>query len=209
VFEKLLSFIDYIIPGTNNIKQELLRMRPYIKDLRAQLVDYSSNEIDIFSLVQAERNFSKRFEKQVKAHFNSIYHEPLIAYFYKELRFSKYAALYASTVQNEFFYIIGPEWTTIYVDTHLLGMFSKEGLLYAKRKGRLVARVNNLDRSSMPVIVGDREVASIQNVLETDKYNPRMFEYVNVNTKAEELTLIALAIFLTVDKTKDLKKVKA
>ena len=94
------------------------------------------------------------------------------------------------------------------MDTHLLGMYSNEGLLYAKRKGRLVARVNNQGSASMPVIIGDREVASIANVLKTDKFNPRMFEYVDIRSKAEELTLLALAILITVLKTSDLKKIK-
>lgn len=208
MLDKVISLIDYIIPGTNNIKQELLKMRPQIKDLRDQLVDYNSNEIDIFSVVQSSRTMSKRYDKMVKAHFNSIYHEPLIAYIYKEFKFSKYAGIYASTKSNEYFYIIGPERTTIYVDTHLLGYFTTDGLLYAKKRGHLEARVNHFGSSIMPVIIRDREVASLVNPIKTEKYNPRMFEYLDIKQKSEELALIALSILVLVNMTRGIKKLR-
>ena len=94
------------------------------------------------------------------------------------------------------------------MDTHLLGYFTADGLLYSKKRGHLHARVNHLGSTVMPVVIRDREVASLVNPIKTEKYNPRMFEYLNIEQKSEELTLIALSILVLVNMTKEIKKLK-
>lgn len=132
----------------------------------------------------------------------------MISYSYREFPgISKRRVLYANTNQHEFFYLIKDNSVQIYVDQYFLGTLDVKGLLRGKNKRRLIARINDLDRPMMPIIVGDKETAILSDPLNKEKFNPRAFEFIiSEMSHADFLITLALSIYTLVDKTKAIKK---
>ena len=74
-------------------------------------------------------------------------------------------------------------------------MLKENGGLYGGRRNRLLARINRDDELKLhPIVVGDKEVASVQNPNKTDKHNPRAFQFLQPMENKEEKMFMALAI---------------
>lgn len=206
----MLRLLDLIFSGGYDPKKEILELRAGIQELSEKLINWEETEIDLLSLNQVERTFSKRFASTVSGILNSIYHEHMIAYSYREFPSRKNRkVLYATTKKHEFFYIISDSDVQIYVDQFFLGYMTPQGLLYGKKKKRLIGRINDIDRRLKPIVIGDKEVAAVLDPLDHDKYNPRAFEYISSKiSHADFLITLAFTIYVIVDRTKELKKFK-
>ncbi len=206
----MLRLLDLIFSGGHDPKKEILELRAGIENLSEQLIKWDESEIELLSLNQVERNISKRFANTVSGIFDSIYHEHMVAYAYREFSgFAKRKALYATTKTHEFFYLIKDDSIQIYVDQFFLGYMNSQGLLYGKNKKRLIARINDIDKSIKPIIVGDKEIAALVDPIDNDKFNPRAFEYINSKISHPDfLITMAIVIYILVDKTKEIKKLK-
>lgn len=204
----MLRFLDLIFSGGYDPKKEILELRAGIQHLTEQLIKWDESEIELLSLSQVERTSSRRFANTVSGIFDSIYHEHMISYSYREFPgISKRRVLYANTNQHEFFYLIKDNSVQIYVDQYFLGTLDVKGLLRGKNKRRLIARINDLDRPMMPIIVGDKETAILSDPLNKEKFNPRAFEFIiSEMSHADFLITLALSIYTLVDKTKAIKK---
>ena len=134
--------------------------------------------------------------KTAKGIFTSIYHEPLIVYSYRKYIATKEnAILYARTSQNEFAYRIKKKGIDVNIDGQYAGVLKENGGLYGGRRNRLLARINRDDELKLhPIVVGDKEVASVLNPTKTDKHNPRAFQFLRPMESKEEKMFMALAI---------------
>lgn len=206
----MFRLLDLILNGGYDPKKEILELRSGIDDLRALIINWEESELELLSLNQVERTYSNRFANTVTGIINSIYHEHMIAFSYREFPGRKTRSLmYATSKKHEFFYIITASGVQIYVDEHFLGTMNSEGLIYGKNKRRLMARINDYERPVKPIIIGQKEVAAVLDPITHDKFNPRAFEYISSNISHPEfLITLALAIFTIVDKTKEIKKLK-
>ncbi len=205
----MLRFLDLIFSGGYDPKKEILELRAGIQNLTEKLINWEETEIELLSLNQVDRTVSKRFANSVTGIFDSIYHEHMVSYSYREFPGrSQRRILYASTKRHEFFYIITNKEIQVYVDQFFLGYMTHQGLLYGKKKRRLIARINDLKSPMNPIIIGDKEVAALTDPITHDKYNPRAFEYISSTlSHADFLITLALGIYVLVDRTKELKKV--
>ena len=81
------------------------------------------------------------------------------------------------------------------IDGQYAGVLKENGGLYGGRRNRLLARINRDDELKLhPIVVGDKEVASVQNPMKTDKHNPRAFQCLRPMESKEEKMFMALAI---------------
>ena len=206
----MLRLLDLIFSGGYDPKKEILELRAGLLPLSDKLIKWEESELELLSLNQVDRTFSKRFANTVSGIINSIYHEHMIAYSYREFPgYQKRKVLYATSKTHEFFYIIKDESVQIYVDQYFLGYLNKDGLLYGKKKRRLIGRINDLDRPLKPIVIGDKEVAAALDPLNHDRYNPRAFEYISSNISHPDfLITLALVIYVNVNLTKEVKKLK-
>lgn len=206
----MLRLLDIIFSGGVDPKKEVLELRANIQPLSDKLIKWEESELELLSLAQVDRTFSKRFANTVSGIFNSIYHEHMIAYAYREFSgFTKRKILYATTKTHEFFYIIKDNTVEIFVDQYFLGYLTQDGLLYDKKKRRLIGRINDLNATIKPIIIGDKETASLLDPIKHDKFIPRAFEFIASSiSHADFLITVALAIYVMVDRTKDEKKLK-
>ncbi|GLR15835.1 hypothetical protein [Portibacter lacus] len=206
----MLRLINLIFNGGFDPKKEILELRSEIDDLKKMIINWEESEIELLSLNQVERSFSSRFANTVKGIIDSIYHEHMIAYGYREFPGSrKKSLIYATTLKHEFFYITKDNNTQIFVDEHFLGNMNDKGLIYGKNNRRLIARINDYDRPVKPIIIGDKGIGAILDPITNDKFNPRAFEYISSKlSHTDFLITTALAIYTIVDRTKEIKKLK-
>lgn len=192
----LYQLLTNFQPGKSRVLKDFRKMRNEIKEWSDQLVPWSKEEMSLLSLRQVNQNIKRGMTKTAKGIFTSIYHEPVIVYNYRRYIAAKEnAILYARTSQNEFAYRIKKKGIDVNIDGQYAGVLKENGGLYGGRRNRLLARINRDDELKLhPIVVGDKEVASVQNPMKTDKHNPRAFQFLRPMESKEEKMFMALAI---------------
>ena len=192
----LYQLLTNFQPGKSRVLADFRKMRDEIKEWSDQLVPWSREEMSLLSLRQVNQKIKRGMTKTAQGIFTSIYHEPLVVYSYRRYIASKEnAILYARTSKNEFAYRINKKGIDVNIDGQYAGVLKDNGGLYGGRRNRLLARINRDDELKLhPIVVGDKEVASVQNPNKTDKHNPRAFQFLQPMENKEEKMFMALAI---------------
>ena len=196
----MYRFLMNVQPNTNRVVEDLRGMKEDMKDTVAQLVPLSKEELELLSFNQINNAVKKGMVTTMKGVFTSIYHEPLVAYSYKKYYGKGHnAVLYARTASQEFIYRIQNKGIHIKADGKLLGVLMHNGLLYDGQTKKLMGRINKEDNLSLPVVVADKQVASIQRPEPMSAPNPRAFEFVSNMTPKEETVFLSLSILEMVE----------
>ena len=192
----LYQLLTNFQPGKSRVLADFRKMRTEIKEWSDQLVPWNKEEMSLLSLRQVNQQIKRGMTKTAKGIFTSIYHEPLVVYSYRRYISAKEnAILYARTSQNEFAFRIKKKGIDVNIDGQYAGVLKENGGLYGGRRNRLLARINRDDELKLhPIVIGDKEVASVQNPTKTDKHNPRAFQFLQPMEKKEEKMFMALAI---------------
>lgn len=192
----LFQLLTNFKPGKNRVLTDFRKMRDEIKQWSNQLVPWTKEEMSLLSLRQVNQSVKRGMVKTAKGIFTSIYHEPLIVYSYRRyIARKENAILYARTSKHEFAYRIGKKGIDVNIDGQYAGVLKENGGFYGGRRNRLLARINRDDELELhPVVIGDKEVASVQNPNKTAKHNPRAFKFLQPMEEKEEKTFMALAI---------------
>jgi len=195
-------------PGRSKIKADLQKMKAEIQPFIDDLVPWTKEEMELLSLNQINKTVKKGFVSTAKGVITSIYHEPLIAWSYKRyVSPENNAVIYARSSHHEFVFRIKKDKTEFKIDDHVIGELRENGILYSSKTNRLMARINkSKDELLLPVLVGDKEVASLINPNLTTKTNPRAFEFLSEMNNEEEAVLLSMAIFEMVKKETPVKK---
>jgi hypothetical protein len=187
-------------PGNKKIQADFLALKTEIEKLNLDLVPVSQEELELFSFDQVHQQKSKGVAPTQRGVFTSIYHEPVMAYAYKEyLGSGKNGIVYARTAKHEFYYRYKKKEVSLTIDNQNVGVIRDNGILYSNKTKRPLARLNREQADLMPVLVNDREVASLTKKI---KQNPkaknlsiRAFEFVkNDISKQETYLLLALTL---------------
>lgn len=187
--------ISNLTPNRSKINEDIEEMRSEISNWYKDLVPWDKEEMKLLSFSQVNNLLRKRFGKSAKGIFTSIYHEPLIAYnFKKYFASSKKAVLYARTSHHEYIYKVEGDQTTVLIDNQKVGVLDKQGALRGGKNNRLLAQINRTTEVLSPVMVNNREVASLVNPSLSDKENPRALEFVHDMAPKEEAVFLSLAI---------------
>ena len=130
--------------------------------------------------------------------FTSIYHEPLIAYNYKQYisTGATNALLIAHTSNHEFAYRIKKKEVFVNIDSQFAGVLKENGCFYGGPKDRMIARINKEEETAKryPILVGEKEVASLVNRELASVPNPRAFKFVGPMKSEEEQIFLAIAL---------------
>lgn len=193
----LYQFLINFQPGRSKIKADLQKMKAEIQPFIDELIPWTKEELELLSANQINIKIKKSIVTTAKGIITSIYHEPLIAWSYKRyVSPERNAVIYARSAHREFVFRIKKDKTEIKIDGHVIGTLRKNGVLYSSKTNRLMARINRQDDELLlPILVGEKEVASLINPQLNGKTNPRAFEFLEVNNKEEEAILLSLAIF--------------
>jgi hypothetical protein len=195
-------------PGRSKIKADIQKMKTEIQPFIDDLVPWTKEEMELLSLNQINKTVKKGIVSTAKGVITSIYHEPLIAWSYKRyVSPDDNAVIYARSSHHEFVFRIRKDKTEFKIDNQVVGNLRENGVLYSSKTKRLMARINRSnDELLLPVLVGEKEVASLINPELTTRTNPRAFEVLSEMDKEEEAVLLSMAIFEMVKKEAPQKK---
>ncbi|MEM6320204.1 MAG: hypothetical protein AAF960_21220 [Bacteroidota bacterium] len=183
-------------PGKNRILNDFRQLRDEVAQWSNQLIPWTEEEMSLLSPRQVNQKIKRGITKTAQGIFTSIYQEPLIVYNYRKyIARGENAILYARTSKNEFAYRIKKKGIDINIDGEYAGVLRENGGLYGGRRNRLIARINRDDELQLhPIVIGEKEVASVLNPTKTTKHNPRAFQFLRPINKKEEPIFMALAI---------------
>ncbi len=182
-------------PGKKRVQEDIKKMREELAPWIAELVPWNKDEMELFSLNQIHQTVKKGISRTAKGVYTSIYHEPMLAYAYKEYMASgTNAVLYVRTSKHEFVYRLRNKGIQIAMDGKAIGTIDEEMKLYGGKKNRLLARIHRPNDEEnpllLPVVVNDREVASLVNPTLANSPNPRAFEFLKDDLQPDEENLL-------------------
>jgi hypothetical protein len=187
-------------PGSKRLTMETKRMKEDMDEWVTKLVPIDKEELELFSLGQDKQVLRKGVTTTAKGIFITIYHEPILAYSYREYlgKANKpNALLYARTAEHEYTYWIRKGAGTLFIDGQEVGLLSDNGVLKGKRSGKVIAQLKPEAGNLLPVEIGGREVGSLsKTVAKGDKgLQERAFSFLrnDISDKEEQL-FIALAL---------------
>ena len=201
----LVRIFSSFAPNSRKLQQDLDKMKEDMDKWAGDLVPMTREEVDLFSFNQEKHVLRKSFGKTAKGIFTSIYHEPILAYSYKEyIGPGKNALLYVRTGSQEFVYRISKTGIDVLVDREQVGTLKEDGVLYNKRGNRMLAQINREAGEFLPVLVNDREVANVARLKKGagSKLSQRAFEFVKGDmSKEEKDVFLSLAVLEVIEQS--------
>ena len=189
-------------PGNKKIQADLKALKQEVEALNVELVPVDQEELELFSHDQVNFSLKKNVTLRIRGVYTTIYHEPVLAYATKRyLSGKRNSIIFAKTAKHEFFFREKKGEVKVVIDNGLIGTIRDNGVLYSASSKRMIARVNRNNSQELPVIVQDREVATITNLSAVvpkkgQSLGKRAFEFVkNDISKDETLLLLALALY--------------
>lgn len=210
----LLAFLLYAVyyvtnkksKGEGRIKSDVTALREEIREYAGKFVPWSFEEMQLFSLSEAEKTVKKRRGLTIKAVINSIYHEPMCVYVYKDFGSGReYKLLLVKTSNREFVYILKKGIVNIFMNDSALASIREDAYLYPPGQNNLLATINLEGGAYLPVTVENRELAALTHPDRTDRLNPRAFEILHKMSDREEDLLLALSFYTIVRKKNKIK----
>ena len=183
-------------PGKSKVAEDIQKMKASLQLFINELVPWNKEELDLLSFNQINKKVSKGIIKTGQGVITSIYQEPMIVWAFKRyVGGGNNAVLYASTSHHEFVFRIRNRGTTCLIDNEEIGELRNNGVLYGAKSNRLMARINkDSDNLTLPVLVGEKEIATLKSMTYAQETNNRAFELLTDMDDQEESILLSLTI---------------
>lgn len=192
-----LNILKNYKPGRRRIQADLKKIKAEMQPLVNDLVPWNQEELQQLSLNVINKTRKKGVVYNAKGVFTSIYHEPLIAWYYRKYVSSKEdSLLYVCTSNHEFVYRIKGDEAEVLIDDQFIGKIDHSGRLYDYKKKNLLAQINRgSDQLALPVVVREKTVGALTNVEKAPKkVNQRAMELVANMQPEEENLFLALSL---------------
>lgn len=193
VIAKAISQISFN-PESTAWKRMIERLRAQVKkQTEGKLVPWDA---EMLSLLSFNRSVVKKpgfFDNTAEGVFTTIFHEPILAYAVQKN--GNTGVTVAATSDREFIYRNKGKETEIWLNGQPFGLYIDGNLLAAGKTSRMLARLEQSnDELALPVLIGDKEAASISNPSRISSPNPRVLTILRTLTGEEENALLALAV---------------
>lgn len=191
--------------GNKKIQQDLKEMRQELEDLTHDLIKLAPKDMELLSDQPIDKTHKKGFTQNYTGRLQTIFHEPVAAYYYRKYNSRKEdALLYVQMETNSFYYWISKGETRLTINNYFIGVIDEESKLYGGNKKRLIARLNKRPRDYWSLIVADKEVAglSLGHDRQTDNKDltGRAFEFIANDLNDDEKALLLAFTFFEIIK---------
>jgi hypothetical protein len=182
-------------PGSSRINSDVGRFRKQAQKWKSELIPWNDEELTLFSLKQsnqvAKRGFGRSFEGVVQ----SIYHEPMLYYNYKEYPATKKnAVLFAQTARYEMVYRIRNKDTQVFVNEVFFGTLKGDGTLLQDNGRKIAAHIARKSPYRREISIGDKMVGSVIFPEDSPSVSPRAFDMDEKMGEEESLYFIVLGV---------------
>lgn len=178
--------------------RDITLLRNEIADLKALIIPFSKEEMELLSLNQSNKRQKKGFQKIAKGIFDTIYYEPLIAYAIKSYSNGNKLIAIASS-QDEFIYLTKDNITHVYMNNVEAGVLTTKGEFYSISQ-KLLATVDGEDHlPTHTVYIQGKNIGFISNPKFIDKTIPRAFSLLKDMSKDELSIFLCLTLINLVE----------
>lgn len=190
-------------PGNKKIQADLKLMREELKAISEDLIPISPKELELISLQTADASAKKGFVKNYKGKIQTIFHEPVASYYYRQYLSkgeSESALLFIQMLDQQYYYWIKPKEIRVVVNDQFLGIIKDHTKLYAGKKETLKGFINKQKTDYWPIVVEDREVAGYSSGSKVANKNltQRAYEFVANELSREEKAVLLAFSFLEI-----------
>lgn len=164
-------------PGTNKINSDVSRFRELASKWKTELVPWSFEETELFSLTEINKVTKKGFGRSAEAVVQSIYHEPMLYYYYKEYPATqRNAIIFAQTTRYEIVYRIRTKGTQVFVNEEFVGTIDPTGMFYREADRMVLGKIDRSESVRTKIFVGEKRVGSLLIPQEKSVVSPRAFD---------------------------------
>ncbi len=190
-------------PGNKKIQADLKVMREEIKELAGDLIELSPKELELISLQTTDTRTKKGFVKNYKGKIQTIFHEPVAAYYYRQYLSrgkAESALLFIQMLDQQYYYWIKTNVIRVVVNDQFLGIIKDHSKLLAGKKETLKGYIDKNKQDYWPVVVEDREVATLSSGLKSGNKDltQRAYEFVASELSREEKAVLLAFTFLEI-----------
>jgi phage-related protein len=191
ILYNVVKFLNDINKGKSRLYKEINKIRLETQGMHEDLVPIDAGELkNISNNHQVERTKITQSKKNV---ITSIYNEPFVAYYPKEISGTDKSILVAYTSDKEFSYIVNNGVTDIFIDEQPFARIFKDGAV-KDMNGRLMGYVdNNRSKGEKRIILNQKPVAIIKDGMKQTMTEKPLLQIEQLNKEEEELVL-ALAL---------------
>jgi hypothetical protein len=183
-------------PSRTKIQQDLQQIRAELAPYVADLVPWSSEEMEQLSYNQIRRKTKSGLVKSSQGVLTTVYHEPVIAWAYKRyVSKDENGLIYARTSNQEFIYRLKKGEVEMVIGDQLVGFVNQQGVVLNQKGNKQLAQVSqNYENLVLPMKVNDKLVGSLSNPSRSQKGNTRVFQHLAKMEKEEEELVLSLSI---------------
>lgn len=164
-------------PGTNRVNSDVARFRSLAAKWKTELVPWSYEETELFSMTEINKVSKKGFGKSGEAIVESIYHEPMLYYYYKEYPATqRNAIVFAQTARYEIVYRIRAKGTQVFVNEEFAGSIDPSGVFYREADRLVLGKIDRTDSNRIKISVGDQRVGTFVIPFEKSVVSQRAFD---------------------------------
>lgn len=192
-----LNYLRNYKPGKHRIQADLAKIKAEMQPIASQLIPWTKEELEQLSLNVINKERKKGMVYEAKGVFTTIYHEPVIAWYYRRYKDKKEnSLLYVRTSNHEIIYRTKGDETEVVVNDQFAGWISADGKLYDFPKKRILAQiVPATGDMSMPVLINEKPVGALVNVTQAPKkVHQRALDMVGNMQEEEENMFLALTL---------------
>jgi hypothetical protein len=170
-------------PGNKKIQADLKLMREELKAISHDLIPISPKELELISLQTSDTSSKKGFVKNYKGKVQTIFHEPVASYFYRQYLSrgkSESGLLFIQMLDQQYYYWIKPKEIRVVINDQFLGVIKDHTKLYAGKKETLKAYINKEKNDYWPIVVEEKEIAGFSSGSKVANKNltQRAYEFV-------------------------------
>lgn len=184
------KFMRYRSRDTENDEQDL---DDILVDLRKTLIPFTGADLETISLRKGLRQHVAGREDTTLGIYESIYHEPLVAFAYRDYDLGTNALLVVQTSSVTWVYQIAKKHTTVSINGRPVGKIKQDGTLVSMETSRKLAEIDLMGRDNYPVAVGDRPVGHVMHHSSAGSVNPRAVSVYHDLEQDEQELFLALA----------------
>jgi len=184
-----------IKPGTKKVNTDVSKFRDQAAQWKEQLVPWNEEEMELFSLAQSNQVSRRGFGRSFEGVVQSIYHEPMLYYHYKEYPASKRnAIIFAQTAKYEMVYRIRAKNTQVFVNESFLGTIEQDGTLHHPEQDQVYGRVMRQDLYRRPIFIDNQEMGAVVLPMSKSNVNPRAFDLDEKMEEGQQVFFMVLGI---------------
>ncbi len=181
-------------PSSKRVNSDVGRFRQQAEAWKQELIPWNEEELELFSLNQSNQVKKKGFGRSQEGIVQSIYHEPMLFYSFKEYPSAgKNGIIFVQTAKYEIVYRTRAKGIQIFVNEEFLGSLTKDWQLQGQQ-GPL-GRLDRSDPFRKLIIVGDKIMGSVVLPMEQTSVSQRAFELDEKMNEEEQLIFMVLGIY--------------